>query len=53
MLGWLHWALGRSSEASAFVAEAREIDPRYGMAELLERMLTSGTLPEWAFADVA
>lgn len=52
MLGWLHWALGRSSEASVFVAEAREIDKHYGMAQLLEQMVSTGTLPEWAFADV-
>jgi hypothetical protein len=49
MLGWLHWALGRGSVAGRFVDAARRIDPRYGLAELLARMLGAGMLPEWAY----
>lgn len=49
MLAWLHWTQGRSNVAGAHVAEARAIDPVYGMAELLESILRSGLLPEWLF----
>ncbi|HEY0259028.1 MAG TPA: DUF4192 domain-containing protein [Lacisediminihabitans sp.] len=51
MLGWLNWALGRSSLASRYIAEARSIDPGYGMAELLDTMLANGLLPDWAFQE--
>lgn len=50
MLAWLNWALGRSSRAAVFVRMAFEIDRDYGFAELLDRMLSMGRLPEWAFA---
>jgi len=49
MLAWLNWALGRGSRAGRFIDEAREIDPSYGMAELLDTMLSNGMMPEWAF----
>jgi hypothetical protein len=49
MLAWLTWALGLSSRAHVYVAEALRIDPHYGLAELLEGMLNHGMLPEWAF----
>lgn len=49
MLGWLNWALGRSSVAARYLREARTIDPSYGMAELLDTMMSNGLLPEWAF----
>ena len=49
MLAWLHWALGRGSVAGRIVDAARAIDPRYGLAELLARMLGAGMLPEWAY----
>jgi hypothetical protein len=49
MLAWLHWALGRGSVAGRFVEAARQIDPRYGLADLLARMLGAGMLPEWAY----
>jgi len=51
MLGWLHWALGRSSVAGRFVDRARRLDPEYGLAELLDAMLQAGHVPEWAFND--
>ncbi|MHA6670348.1 DUF4192 domain-containing protein [Homoserinimonas sp. A447] len=50
MLAWLNWALGRGSRAGRYIDEARAIDPNYGMAELLDTMLSNGMLPEWAFA---
>ena len=48
-LGWLSWALGRGSVAGEYVRRAREADPEYGFAELLDTMLGNGMLPEWAF----
>ena len=50
MLAWLNWALGRGSRAGRYIDEARAIDPSYGMAELLDTMVSNGMLPEWAFA---
>ena len=46
---WLHWALGRGSLARRFLDEAIHIDHTYGMVELLNAMLSSGMLPDWAF----
>jgi hypothetical protein len=48
-LGWLSWALGRGSLAGEYVASALDIDPRYGLAELVQTMVEHGALPEWAF----
>ncbi|NLA08637.1 MAG: hypothetical protein GX871_00235, partial [Microbacteriaceae bacterium] len=42
-------ALGRSTHASDFLALALEIDPGYGLAEIVSTMVRSGHLPEWAF----
>lgn len=53
MLGWLHWALGRSSVSGVFVGLALDIDPTYGLAEVLSTMLDNGMLPPWAFDDGA
>jgi hypothetical protein len=50
MLAWLSWALGSGSVAGFFVDQALAIDPQYSMAILLEVLLASGHLPEWAFA---
>jgi hypothetical protein len=50
MLGWLHWALGRGTDAGRFIDEARSIDPDDSMAELLYTMFANGMFPEWAFA---
>jgi hypothetical protein len=49
VLAWLHWSQGRGSVAGRFVDRARELDPRYGLAELLASVLQHGMLPEWAF----
>ena len=46
---WLSWALGRSSHAGRYLEQVREINPRYGLAALLETMIGGAMLPEWAF----
>lgn len=46
---WLSWALGRSSHAGRYLELVREIDPQYGLAELLDTMMSVAVLPEWAF----
>lgn len=50
MLAWLSWALGRGSVAGVFIDTALAIDPGYSMASLLDAVVCSGHLPEWAFA---
>ena len=50
MLAWLSWALGSGSVAGFFVDQALAIDPQYSMATLLDLLLKSGHLPDWAFA---
>lgn len=49
MLAWLSWALGSGSLAGFFVDQALAIDSQYSMATLLDLLLRSGHLPEWAF----
>jgi chorismate mutase len=51
MIAWLNWAIGQSSIAHVYLREAREIDPEYGMAEVLDNMLSNGMFPEWAFEE--
>ena len=51
MLAWLSWALGHGTAAGKYIAEARRIRPEYGMAEVLDTILSNGMLPEWAFAE--
>jgi len=46
---WLSWALGRASHAAHYLDLVREIDPEYGLAALLETMISAAMLPEWAF----
>lgn len=46
---WLSWALGRSTHAGQYLELVRQIDPRYGLAALLETMIGGAILPEWAF----
>lgn len=46
---WLSWALGRSTHAGHHLALAREIDPEYGLAALLDTMIGGAMLPEWVF----
>lgn len=49
MLAWLSWALGRGSVAGMFIDKALAIDPAYGMAGLLNSLVGSGHLPDWAY----
>ncbi|GHD43237.1 DUF4192 family protein [Mycetocola manganoxydans] len=49
MLAWVHWALGSGTIAARWVAHARALDPEYSLAELLDCMLQSGRLPDWAW----
>ena len=49
MIAWLHWTLGRGSNAGVYLDEVLAIDGRYGMGELLATILYNGLLPEWAF----
>ncbi|MGN6126289.1 MAG: DUF4192 family protein [Humibacter sp.] len=50
-LAWLNWALGRGSVAAEYVGQARNADPDYPFAELIETMLDAGMLPEWVFLE--
>ena len=50
MLAWLSWALGHGSVAGIYIDTALDIDADYGMALLLQQMIGSGHLPDWAFA---
>jgi hypothetical protein len=49
MLAWLSWALGRGSVAGIFIDGALAIDPEYSMAALLNAVVCSGHLPDWAY----
>ncbi|WP_411720210.1 DUF4192 domain-containing protein [Mycetocola sp.] len=49
MLAWMHWSLGSGTLAARWVAQARALDPEHGLAELLDRMLSAGRLPDWAW----
>lgn len=46
---WLSWALGRATHAGRYLDLAREIDPSYTLALLLDSMISGAVLPEWAF----
>ncbi|WP_226534166.1 DUF4192 family protein [Microbacterium paraoxydans] len=46
---WLSWALGRATHAGHYLDLVREIDPDYSLAALLQTMIGSALLPEWAF----
>ncbi|WP_431867274.1 DUF4192 domain-containing protein [Microbacterium paraoxydans] len=46
---WLSWALGRATHAGRYLDMAREIDPGYSLALLLDTMMCGAVLPEWAF----
>jgi len=48
MLGWLHWSRGLGSVAGGYIDAALDIDPDYGMAEVLLEVLRRGVVPEWA-----
>lgn len=47
---WISWALGRSTHAEAYASAAREIDPDHGLSEIVLSFVTTGHLPDWAFA---
>lgn len=51
MLAWLNWALGRGSAAGIHSHEVKEIDPSYSMGQLLDRLFSSGAMPEWLFSS--
>ncbi|MFF8187315.1 DUF4192 family protein [Microbacterium sp. NPDC016588] len=46
---WLAWATGRSTHAAAYAADALEIDPDHGLADIVRIMCAQGRLPEWVF----
>jgi len=46
---WICWALGRSTHASRFAADALEIDPDHGLSQIVMTMVSAGHLPDWAF----
>lgn len=47
--GWLSWALGRSTHAHRYAAEALAIDPEHGLGGIVSSMVAAAHLPEWAF----
>ncbi len=51
MLAWLTWALGRGSEAGAYIDEALAIAPEYSMGHLLDTIFSTGTMPDWVFTS--
>ena len=53
MLAWLNWALGHGTQAGLHLDEALAIAPTYSMAQLLESMMCTGVMPEWAFERAA
>lgn len=46
---WLSWAFGRSSTASAYLAQVEQGTPAISMAEILASIIDHGHLPEWCF----
>lgn len=46
---WLAWATGRSTHAAAYVAQALDIDPGHGLADIVRTLTDRGRLPEWVF----
>jgi hypothetical protein len=46
---WLSWALGRSTHAERYAVQACEIEPEYGLAEIVRSFVHAGHLPDWAF----
>lgn len=47
--GWLAWALGRSTHADRYAAQALRIERRHGLAEIVRSFVAAGHLPDWAF----
>ncbi|SIR89338.1 DUF4192 family protein [Microbacterium sp. RURRCA19A] len=46
---WLAWATGGSTHAAAYAADALDIDPDHGLADIVRIMCAQGRLPEWVF----
>ena len=49
MCAWLSWALGRSTHADRYAAEACAIEPEHGLGEIVRSFVHAGHLPDWAF----
>ncbi|GAB3601478.1 DUF4192 family protein [Microbacterium tumbae] len=49
LAAWASWALGRSTHAAHHLAKIHAIDPEYGLARLLNTLMSARPLPEWAF----
>lgn len=49
IVAYLLWARGLSSAAATFIAMALQINPDYGMAQIMHTMLDHGMVPEWLF----
>jgi hypothetical protein len=49
MCAWLSWALGRSTHADVYAAQACEIEPEHGLSEIVLSFVRAGHLPDWAF----
>lgn len=47
--GWLSWAVGESSHAGECFEYALALDPDYTLAQLLDAVVGSGHVPDWAF----
>lgn len=47
--GWLAWALGRSTHADRYAAQALRIERGHGLAEIVRSFVAAGHLPDWAF----
>lgn len=50
LAAWLSWALGRSTHAGIYLEWVREIDPDYGLAEIVSAMVRNGHLPEFLWS---
>lgn len=46
-LAWFTWALGHGSAAGELLDRALQVQPGYGLAELLRAWFGSGAVPEW------
>lgn len=46
---WLSWALGQSTHAGTYAAQALAIDGAHGLAGIVRTLVDHQRLPEWAF----
>lgn len=49
MLAWLHWSLGASTIAGHLADAALTTDPGHGLARIIDGLIRSSVLPEWAW----